>query len=353
MKKIIKYTLFALFVLGVFVFFLKEDIINYLLEKKSIQNFSVKHNEWLSDRKVHVFIIGSGSPAPSPDQAQACVGIIYQNEFIILDAGAGSARKAETLGLPMKNVSKAFISHFHSDHIMDLDVWSDISWRSGRKVALQIYGTSEIVKIVSGFNQTLSPDASYRSKNISTTADTSTSFSVAKPFEIPTADSLKLVYNNAQTGLKVYAFNVSHQPVEPALGYRIEANGKVIVYSGDTKKDDRMIHYAQNADLLIHESYNKDVMKRALAFGEKIDPQNQNKELLEQAKRTFHYHTDPKEAAEIAEVARVKHLVFTHMIPPIPGGVVGWVLKHEFLKGVAEKYHGKFDIAHDGLHIVL
>ncbi|GIT36932.1 MAG: hypothetical protein Ct9H300mP6_08000 [Gammaproteobacteria bacterium] len=41
--------------------------------------------------------------------------------------------------------------------------------------------------------------------------------------------------------LKVTAFEVSHEPVEPALGYRFDYKGRSIVISGDTRYSENII----------------------------------------------------------------------------------------------------------------
>jgi len=64
-------------------------------------------------------------------------------------------------------------------------------------------------------------------------------------------DAIELIYN--QDGIKITAFDVDHAPVEPAVGYVIEYNGKKVVISGDTKKNDLVLQMSQGADLLIHE----------------------------------------------------------------------------------------------------
>ena len=51
-------------------------------------------------------------------------------------------------------------------------------------------------------------------------------------FVPPTDESALVVYE--QDGVTVKAFGVSHEPVDPAVGIRLEFAGKVVVISGDT-----------------------------------------------------------------------------------------------------------------------
>jgi ribonuclease Z len=53
-------------------------------------------------------------------------------------------------------------------------------------------------------------------------------------------------------GMKVTAFEVPHS-ISPASGYRIDANGRSIVLSGDTRYSETLIRNAQGVDLLVHE----------------------------------------------------------------------------------------------------
>ncbi len=351
--KILKYAVFFLLVLVLCIWAGKDLLVNAIIKRVAEQNFSLHRHEWLDDGKVHVIMIGTGSPAAEANVAQSCMAIIHNNEFLLFDAGGGSARKGEVFGLPVQKLSRMFISHFHSDHILDIDAWMDVSWRGGRRDSLYVHGAPGIEEIVGGFNQALKADASYRAKNIASSPDIAFAVAYPRPMQLPEKDSLRLVYESPG-GIRVFAFEVSHWPVVPALGYRIEANGKVIVYSGDTKKDLRMVRHARGADLLVHEAYNRNLMVKGLAYGEKLPPEKQDQAVLDQARQTPHYHTDPMEVADIAQKAGVKKIVFTHVIPPLPPGLARKLfVEPQFLKGIRDTYDGKFVIASDGMHFEL
>ncbi len=84
-------------------------------------------------------------------------------------------------------------------------------------------------------------------------------------------------------GLKIQAFLVDHDPVEPAYGYRIEYGGRVAVISGDTKKVPNMV----------------EMLAAAL-------DQTGNPRAGTMARQVIAYHTTPVEAADIAKEASVK-----------------------------------------------
>jgi ribonuclease Z len=53
-------------------------------------------------------------------------------------------------------------------------------------------------------------------------------------------------------GVKVTAFAVEHG-IKPAVGYRVDYDGRSVVLSGDTSCSENVIKYGANADLVIHE----------------------------------------------------------------------------------------------------
>jgi len=61
------------------------------------------------------------------------------------------------------------------------------------------------------------------------------------------------------------------------------------------------------------------------------------------------YHTTPEEAAKIASAAGVKHLIYYHIIPPLPSPVL-----HGLFIGDAGKYYsGPITVGEDGMLVSL
>jgi len=61
------------------------------------------------------------------------------------------------------------------------------------------------------------------------------------------------------------------------------------------------------------------------------------------------YHTSPEDAAKIAKEAGVRHLLLTHILPPLPVSI----LKGAFLGDAMKFYHGPITIGEDGLLLSL
>jgi ribonuclease Z len=118
-------------------------------------------------------------------------------------------------------------------------------------------------------------------------------------------------------GLKITAFAVDHRPVVPAFGYRFDCGGKSIVISGDTAPSDNLVHFAKDADILIHEAYLPGIFNSRPNAGS-TPPNRQaggSAQPAQVAENLSRYHTTAEQAGQIAARAKVKQLVLTHVIP--------------------------------------
>jgi ribonuclease Z len=124
------------------------------------------------------------------------------------------------------------------------------------------------------------------------------------------------------------------------VGYKIIYKDRSIVLSGDTIPSPHVTREAKGVDVLIHEAMSMDLMK-LLQEG----AQQAKRDKLEQLMKDItDYHTSPVQAAEIAQQAQVPYLLLNHIVPPLPlPGLVD-----AFLKGTAEVFKGKIQVAKDG-----
>ena len=61
------------------------------------------------------------------------------------------------------------------------------------------------------------------------------------------------------------------------------------------------------------------------------------------------YHVTPVQAAEVAEAAGARHLLYYHIVPALPLRR----LETLFVRGVAEAYRGDFTVGRDGTWVSL
>ena len=86
---------------------------------------------FLSDKGLHVFFCGTGSPMPDLTRAGACLAIIAGGRVVVIDAGPGSYAKLAASGIPPARLDTVLLTHLHSDHIGDLGELATQSWLGG------------------------------------------------------------------------------------------------------------------------------------------------------------------------------------------------------------------------------
>ncbi len=318
----------------------------------------------LTDGALHVALCGTGSPMPDPTRANACSAVIAGGHIVIIDTGPGSWAKFSQMRLPGGKIDTVLLTHLHSDHIGDLGEFGVQSWINGRIKPLDVwgpgalpeptadaddkghhFGTKSVLDVVHGFTLAYDDDAAYRILHHGADyLNPNGADMVGHEIPTPAMDELVPVYD--RDGLKISAFLVDHGPVKPAYGYRVEYAGRVAVFSGDTKKTESVERFSQNADLLVHEALNHDMVKLL------EDPVRDagSPRLAKMLNDTINYHTSPVEAAEIAKAAHVKLLVLSHLVPPLPNALA----KHMFMRGVAAaRGDGETKVGQDGMLITL
>ncbi len=239
---------------------------------------------------------GGGGPNLILKKMNATTLVEAGGQQFLFDAGRGALlRLAELSPQHVTRTDKVFLTHLHSDHIVDLsDLFLNGSGRGGRP-NFYVWGPTGTAAMTSHLTKAYDWDLTYRSN--------------------PRRPKLKmtgkdvgegLVYDS--TGVKITAFDVNHWPPRkqeqdraefPALGYRLDYNGRSVVISGDTRPTDNMVIYGKGVDVLIHEVHvGLDGSKRGQG-GRPV--------------RGSH-HTSPIEAGKIFAQAKPKLAVYTHIV---------------------------------------
>ena len=265
---------------------------------------------------LHLALCGTGSPFPDPTRAGPCSAIIAGDRLFIVDAGEGSARNLGFMGLPAAKIEAIFLTHFHSDHIDGLGPFMLQRWGLGTfSTPTPVYGPTGVDKVVDGFRAAYVLDFGYRvAHHTERIMPPGGSGGKGIPFALPAAGQGDSVVVMDSGGLKVTAFRVDHSPIEPAVGYRFDYQGRSVVISGDTKKVASMVSIAKDADILVHEA----LQPKMVGF---LEDQFRKKNLPNTAqimRDILNYHTTPEEAAVQAAAANARLLVLNHIVPPVP-----------------------------------
>ena len=335
----------ALLVLGAIAFRLFGDpLIERAMQRQVVRNLSGEAFREMTGG-LNVVVCGAGSPMPDPRRAGPCVVVIAGERVMVVDVGSGAVRNFAPAGVPVGQVADIFITHFHSDHIDGLGELMLQRWGNGAHTApVPVHGPAGIEDVVAGFNQAYARDATYRvGHHGPQLIPPGGAGGAAAPFALPAEGQSVVVLEAA--GLKVTAFAVAHAPISPAVGYRFDYQGRSVVISGDTTKSANLQKFAAGADVLLHEALNPELVNILTEGAAAAGAAN-----IEQITRDIlNYHTTPVEAAQIAQAAGVKHLVYYHIVPPLPLRP----LERMFVKGVADAYSGNVTVSRDGTWIEL
>jgi ribonuclease Z len=144
--------------------------------------------------------------------------------------------------------------------------------------------------------------------------------------------------------LKITAYSVSHSPVDPALGYRIDYKGRSISISGDTIYDENLVNNSQNVDVLFHESMSLDLVNLINKNAERIGNRMAAKVTID----IQDYHTPIPDIVRAAQEANVGHLVFYHHLPA-PRNQLMENIMYRGVDGIMKNWTA----SHDGTMLVL
>jgi ribonuclease Z len=310
-----------------------------LMERVVVRNMGTSLLDDLPDG-LHVALCGAGSPLPDPERSGPCIAVVAGRKLYVVDAGSGSAQSLARMGIPQGRVEAVLLTHFHSDHIDGLGELMLQRWATAANDSpTPVYGPRGVEQVVDGFNRAYARDAAYRvAHHGEEVVPSSGAGGVARPFDTP-ADGQGLTVLDAD-GLRVTAFRTDHRPVEPAVGYRFEYGGRSVVLSGDTKQSANVQRFARGVDVLVHEAISRKLVAVIERSAAKADREN-----IERIMRDIvDYHTTPVEAAEIARDAGARHLVYYHVVPPLPLTPLEGI----FLEGVDDVYDGPVTLGRDG-----
>jgi ribonuclease BN (tRNA processing enzyme) len=202
---------------------------------------------------VAVQVLGSGGPELQDKRASTSYLIWdHGSARVIVDAGGGSALRFGESGAKMSQVDVVLFSHFHVDHSSDFPALIFSSWFEDRKRPLPIFGPpgNKFMPATTEFVGDLFSESHGAYRYLSELVDAGAEGSYQlKPHNVVAGLAPVLVLRSAD--LALYAVRVVHGQV-PALAWRVEIDGKRIVFSGDTNGEgESLTQLALNADLFV------------------------------------------------------------------------------------------------------
>ena len=161
---------------------------------------------------------------------------------IVVDAGLGVARGLVTAGVLLPEVTDIFITHLHSDHVLELGGLIHTAWASGLKTRVRVWGPVGLAAYWAGFQAAMAFDIALRQVDDGRV-------NLADLVEIVEISQGEVPFD----GLRVRALRVPHPPVDQAFAYRFDGSSSV-TFSGDTVYHPPLAAFASGSDVLVHEA---------------------------------------------------------------------------------------------------
>jgi ribonuclease BN (tRNA processing enzyme) len=259
----------------------------------------------------------SGGPSVQVARAQIANALVVGDSIYLFDAGNGVRRQMAKAGVPERNIRALFLSHHHPDHNSDTGSLIVNHWLMGGGRKLQVYGPEGAKTLVSGLVAANAPTVL-------------ASFPTIGPAKLPlegTVEAWDLPRGMAEPqpvykdeNISVSAITVHHYELAPsvamdimpeAVAYRVEAHGKVWVYSGDTGPSASLEKLAEGADVLITEVVDLHAIDQQLAKVPSMDEALREKLVSGMALN----HLSAQQIGKLASKARVGRVVLTHFVP--------------------------------------
>jgi len=267
-------------------------------DKEYPKNY-VPGTEQLAEDEIRLTFMGTGMPYPTKSQAAAGVLMEFgSGDILMFDVGSGTVANFNSMKIPIADLTKFFISHLHTDHQGDLDMFWAQGMVFGRILPMHVWGPTGdghalgTQAFVDGLLAANLWDLKSRTGNI----PTSGAEVITHEFDW---EKTQVVYE--ENGITVTSFPAVHI-MAGAVSYRIDWNGMSVVYSGDTTINNFMVEQGQNVDLLIHETF-----LPADIFSEKTGMALENAMVV-----VNEIHTPAKAAGVIFELTQPKMAVMYH-----------------------------------------
>ncbi len=254
---------------------------------------SAQETSAVPPKEIRVTLLGTAS-GPRVHMGKAGISTLVEagGERLLFDAGRGFMPRLVEAGYPMNAVTKLFLTHLHSDHVLDVPDLMLTPWSAPpeRKVPLEVWGPDGTRDMMRHLEEAFAFDIHMR-------RDVDESFS---------PEGIRMVAHDIREG-KVYerngvtvsAFLVTHGLVKPSYGYRVDYAGRSVALSGDTSPSDSLVACCKGVDVLIHEAIDLDVLR-------KVVPNQEHRDAI------VARHTTPEQAAGIFSRVSPRLAVFSH-----------------------------------------
>ncbi len=267
-----------------------------------------------------VTITGTGVPHIAPGRAGPGALVECGDIKLQFDAGRATALRLAEAHVRTAQLSALFVTHHHSDHLTGLTDLLFARWLENhanftplKVIAPQGPSVTFLERMMYPWEDDIAIRMSHVDRHDHPGPDI-VSFDADAAVE-----SAVEVWADAAAGVRVLARAVHHEPVMPAIAYRVETPDGAVVISGDTIVCDEVADLASDAQVLVHEAFRREAMLPLVDVAPQIG-------------HIAAYHADTVELGAMAQRISVPTLVLTHLIPA--PGTRGTASKDDFADDV-------------------
>ncbi|MEW6059982.1 MAG: MBL fold metallo-hydrolase [Actinomycetota bacterium] len=246
---------------------------------------------------MELTVLGASGTWPSAGTATSGYLVRHDGFNLWVDAGTGTLANLQR-HIRISDIDGILISHAHPDHYVDLyPCFYARHYGELGEPGLPLF-------VPTDFTRLLAEPVSVDGRALLRTAFAFREVAPGEAFEVG-------------------PFRVKTEPMShvglPALGFRLETDGAVLAYTGDTGPTDHVDRLARDSDVLLSEATWQD--------GDDLKP----------------FHLSSRQAAIHARNAEVGRLVLTHVWPTLD--------KQVSIEQAAEEYAGPIEAAVEGMRL--
>jgi ribonuclease BN (tRNA processing enzyme) len=270
-----------------------------------------------------VVLLGTkGGPTPSPFRAPSSALLVIEGRPYLVDTPNGVAGQLAKAGVKLSDLFQIFITHNHSDHVIDAGNLLVLAWGAGLNSPVEFHGPPPLRRIVRDSLAASRFDIAVRMREEGRVK-------LDPLIHVSERSSGGLVYQDDR--VRVTSTLVDHYTVKPAFAYRFDSASRSVVISGDTTYCPRLVELARGADLLIQEAM-------YLPGIDQLTGENAPK-LREHLLKS---HSTTEQVGMVAAAAGVKKLVLSHLVPASPT-----ITDQMWLEGVRKHFTGEAIVGRD------
>lgn len=214
------------------------------------------------------------------------------------DAGRATTLRLTEAGVALPSLTAVFLTHHHSDHLVGLSDLAMSRWLEQPPDAATplpvVAPDGEAATIAEHLLDVWRTEMTMRADHTGRLSGAAMNVQ-----RFPSPETPQVVFTVGE--VRVSAVQVRHEPVVPAVAYRVDAPDGSVVVSGDTAICSALEDIAGGASVLVQEAFRPAAVPPGL---------------LSDPKAIAAYHSEVVAIGEMAVRAGVGSLLLTHLIPP-------------------------------------